>query len=123
MRIVVDECVRRRWIPFLAESGYVVDEWMALAGRQGAPDHELFEWARAADAVILTADGDLGQLVWAQGADRPTVVQLDNPTWRPEEHGVTVLDALAECEARVPDHFFILVRADRRYRIRRLPST
>ena len=121
MHVVVDECVRRSWIDFLDSGGHEAVDWVAVAGRQGAPDDELIAWAKRSEHVVLTADSDLGQIVWSQGASGPSVIQLESPAWRPEQYGVTVLTALQECSEQPSACFFIALRVNGSYRIRRLP--
>lgn len=121
MRVVLDECVRRSWLAYLASAGHEALDWVVVAGHGGEPDDVLLAWAAAHDAVVLTADSDLGQIVWARRATAPTVVQLEQPEWRPAEFGMSVLTALAECRDTPAARFFVGIRADHKYRLRRLP--
>src|ERR1700678_3605506 len=63
------------WVELLKESGIDALNWSRL-GERNAPDHVLFDRARAEGWAILTQDLDFSQILFETAANGPSTVML-----------------------------------------------
>jgi len=83
VKLLLDENLSRRLCPRLADL-FPVASHLAFANLIEAPDSIVWEYARANDFTIVTADGDFYELavtlgppprvIWLRGCDYPTAV-------------------------------------------------
>jgi predicted nuclease of predicted toxin-antitoxin system len=93
MKILVDECLPRRWCGVLREAGYEAVHCLEIAAA-GTADRVHFEWAVKNGAVVLTKDLDFGDILAITGAASPSVVIMRSDGDLPEEIGGLVLQTL-----------------------------
>jgi predicted nuclease of predicted toxin-antitoxin system len=73
MKLVVDMSLSPALAMMLTSSGHDAVHWSAV-GPANAPDDEIMAWAVANDRIIITHDLDFGDLLYASGSTRPSVV-------------------------------------------------
>jgi predicted nuclease of predicted toxin-antitoxin system len=74
MKLLLDENLSRRIVPFLLQS-YPESTHVALEGLQAARDADVWEFAKARDYVIVTRDADFLDLS-LQNGQPPKVIWL-----------------------------------------------
>lgn len=79
MKLLLDENLSRRLVPFLQEA-YPGTSQVALIGLESVTDRVLWDFARTQDYVLVTKDADFEELSILNGAP-PYVIWLrgDNP--------------------------------------------
>ena len=75
MRVLIDVNLSVRWVRVLESHGFEAAHWSEV-GARAAVDATLLQHASRAQAVLLTADLDFGQMLAAPGARGPSVIQL-----------------------------------------------
>ncbi len=100
MKLVIDMNLGPAWVPFLAERGHEAAHWSNV-GDPRAADEEIVAWARAHEAVILTADLDFSAILALTGASGPSVVLLRVQDTLPEATGDLVALQLSQHAAAI----------------------
>jgi predicted nuclease of predicted toxin-antitoxin system len=100
MRVLVDMNLTPRWVQFFVSAGYECVHWSAL-GSGGAPDVEIFAYAREHGFVILTNDLDFPQLLAHTRTTKPSVIMLRGQPLTPEARGGALLVGIQACSAEL----------------------
>ena len=62
MKLLLDMNLSPQWVEVLSARGHDCQHWSQI-GQGDDPDDVLLDWARAHDAVLITAELDFGQLL------------------------------------------------------------
>jgi predicted nuclease of predicted toxin-antitoxin system len=96
MRLLIDLNLTPRRVSHLNTAGHEAVHWSSI-GPLAAADHEIRDYARQHEFVLLTNDLDFPQLL-AHGRDSaPSVVLLRGEPLVPEVRGMALLKALHDC--------------------------
>lgn len=86
MKLLLDENLSRRMIPFL-QADYPGSTQIALLGMERATDREVWEYAKANGFVLVTKDSDFHELsvllgappkiIWMKGGNQSKAVMLN----------------------------------------------
>lgn len=118
MNFVADESCAAPVIRALREAGHDV---LAIAEvAPGAKDEQVLERALNERRVLITEDGDFGELVFARGRSSAGVILLRFPSQARCTKSSTVIDAIAKLGPRL-QHAFVVVEPGR-VRISTRPS-
>src|SRR5207245_704724 len=107
------------WVAALEGEGLRVRHWQDI-GERTAPDRDILAWARTNNHIVLTLDLDFQQLLFATGAQGPSVVLLRVRDAMSPRLPVTVRRVLIDNSSSLHDGCLIVVD-ESRSRIRRLP--
>jgi predicted nuclease of predicted toxin-antitoxin system len=118
MKVLIDMNLSTEWVELLVAQGHEASQWAAV-GAPDAGDEELFEWAVAEGAAILTNDLDFGIELITKGRSEPSVIQLRAGDLRPSTLGGAVSAAIANYTQQLEQGVLITVDA-KRSRIRLL---
>jgi predicted nuclease of predicted toxin-antitoxin system len=119
VRFLVDECLSARIVGLLAAEGHDV---VHAQDREllGHADDEVLELARAEERVLVSADTDFGEILARSGAELPSFILFRQGNRGPEHRAAVLLANLEEITAD-PVAGAVVVFADDRIRVRRLP--
>lgn len=93
-RFLVDENLPARLVTYLRAEGYEAEHAYDV-GLQTRPDTDVFAYARAANATLLTQDHDLERDTGPFPPPHPGVILIELPqTWPREERLRRILSAL-----------------------------
>ncbi len=119
MKILVDMNLSPRWSGLLSEAGWETKHWSA-AGKPGASDREILDYAAANDYVVLTHDLDFGAILAVTHGKKPTVVQIRGEDVSLEGIGGQVVAALFHVQAELEAGALLTIETERA-RLRLLP--
>jgi len=77
MKLLLDENLSRRIVPFLQQN-YPDSSQVVLLGLQAATDAEIWEFAKTQGYVIVSRDADFADLSFLKGAP-PKLIRLRTP--------------------------------------------
>jgi predicted nuclease of predicted toxin-antitoxin system len=83
MKLVVDMSLSPALAMMLTSGGHDAVHWSAV-GPANAPDFDIMAWAAANNCIIITHDLDFGDLLYASGATKPSVIILREHDPHPE---------------------------------------
>lgn len=120
MRFLVDQCVSRLVAHGLRQDGHEAAH-VSEIGRSRDTDPSLFKLAAEQGAVVITADGDFGDLLAAANSAKPSVIFLREDAPALAADILSLLRAnLGQLESVLRDGALVVVRAHR-MRVRSLP--
>ena len=119
MKILIDMNLTPLWREPLQVAGHQVVHWSEV-GDRSASDIVLLEWARLNDFVVFTHDLDFGMLLYATGAESPSVIQVRNDDVDPSVLVTSVLAALEQTSSEIADGALVTIYLNR-HRISVLP--
>ncbi|PKL18126.1 MAG: hypothetical protein CVV49_07480 [Spirochaetae bacterium HGW-Spirochaetae-5] len=119
MKVLIDMNLSPQWVKPLTESGFEVLHWFTT-GNPGAPDSEIFEFARLNEYTIITHDMDFTQLLALTGAENPSVILIRSKNIMIKSFSEKLIQTLNENREVILDGA-ILVIDDDKMRIRILP--
>jgi predicted nuclease of predicted toxin-antitoxin system len=119
MKVLLDMNLSPQWVKLLTDSGFEVLHWFTT-GNPGAPDIEIFEFARLNGYIIITHDIDFTQLLALTGAESPSVILIRAKNIMVNSFSEKLIKALKE-NKEVITNGAILVIDDDKMRIRILP--
>ncbi|WP_010218017.1 DUF5615 family PIN-like protein [Sphingomonas sp. PAMC 26621] len=94
MRLLLDENVHRTVVTRLREAGFEL-EWISETS-PGALDPEILARSDIAQFILITNDGDFGDLIFNHGLPAPKTILYTRLPHRAAEQTVTCLIALLE---------------------------
>lgn len=93
-RFLVDENLPERLVGYLRAEGYAAEHAYAV-GLRARPDLDVFEYAKTADAILITQDHDLERDTGQFPPPHPGVVLVELPqVWPREDRMRRILAAL-----------------------------
>jgi len=119
LKLLVDMNLSDKLVGRLRDSGFDCQHWKEV-GNPKAPDTELFDWARAHNAVVITRDLGFGRILAATQFDAPSVVQVRSEDSHSTSAFPIILRALQQCEDPLRRGALVVV-TENRLRIRTLP--
>ena len=100
MKLVVDMSLSPALALTLASRDRDAVHWSAV-GPANAPDDEIMAWAVANDRIIITHDLDFGDLLYASGSTKPSVIIVREYDPHPERITEPLLLALERFNAEL----------------------
>lgn len=120
MRFLLDESISRLVVPALREAGHDVAEVTSI-GLTSAADPVVLQAALDDARVLVTLDTDFGALLAHSGDELPSVVLLRGEVTRlPARQAALLLANLDQVESDLEAGALVVI-ADGRVRVRRLP--
>ncbi len=119
MKLVIDMNLAPAWAWLLEEAGFLARHWSAI-GPPNAPDHQVFEWARANGYIVFTHDLDFGAMLALTGAQSPSVFQIRTLDVSPAALGQRAVHLLNRFQREL-EAGALVVADERRGRVRLLP--
>jgi predicted nuclease of predicted toxin-antitoxin system len=120
VRYILDANLSPQVLRVLAAAGYDVTH-VGGHGLLVATDDEIFDWAAANGAVVVTADSDFAMLLATRRAQTPSVVLLRDVADRPPAaHAQLLIDNLAAVEDVLTSGAIVSL-SPTRLRVRELP--
>ncbi|OAI06781.1 DUF5615 family PIN-like protein [Methylomonas methanica] len=119
MKILLDMNLSPAWAPLLVEAGFDAVHWIEV-GAVDALDAEIFDWARARNAIVFTHDLDFGTLLALTNAESPSVFQIRTHDVSPSVLGPRAICLLRRFERELSEGALI-VADELRERVRLLP--
>jgi predicted nuclease of predicted toxin-antitoxin system len=117
LTVVIDNCLPVSWAAFLQGLDHNARHWREL-GPPNAPDTQIMAWAQQNNAVVLTHDLDVTQLLFQTNTAMPRVIQLRVDDVRPGSIGRKVAGVLAQyCEELLAGALITLKGSKTRLRI------
>ncbi|MGV3553271.1 DUF5615 family PIN-like protein [Rhizobium sp.] len=93
MKLLVDMNLSPTWVAFLDRMQITTVHWSAI-GAPDASDHDIMEYARDHELIVLTSDLDFSAILASSSASRPSVIQLRAHDLRPSQIGERVVAAI-----------------------------
>jgi predicted nuclease of predicted toxin-antitoxin system len=119
LKLLIDMNLSNKLVKHLREAGFGCQHWKEI-GDSRAPDTELFDWAVAHGAVVITRDLGFGNILTATQFDAPSVVQVRCEDSHSQSAFPIILQALRQCEEQLRQGALVVV-SENRLRVRMLP--
>jgi len=119
MTVLIDMNLSPSWRAFLEQSGFCAIHWIDV-GPGNAPDHQIMEYARTHNAVILTHDLDFSSILAATKGQKPSVIQIRSQDLSIESIGASVVQCLKQMSGEL-DSGALISLENLKLRIRLLP--
>ena len=119
MKFLVDMNLSPRWTHVISSAGYGALHW-SEAGANNASDHEIMQFARQHEYIVLTQDLDFSAILAATNGVKPSVVQIRSGNLDPDAIGALVIGAIAGMSDELLTGAILTVDT-RRVRVRVLP--
>ena len=120
MKFLLDQNVSPALVGLLADADHLAEHVRDLGMRE-APDDVVLAAARDADAVLISADTDFGELLARSNANGPSVILLRRQEGRRASKIASLIVANLQAVADDLASGAIVVLDDDRVRIRSLP--
>ena len=120
MKFLLDQNVSPALVGLLADTDHLAEHVRDLGMRE-APDDVVLAAARDADAVLISADTDFGELLARSNANGPSVILLRRQEGRRASKIASLIVANLQAVADDLASGAIVVLDDDRVRIRSLP--
>jgi predicted nuclease of predicted toxin-antitoxin system len=119
MKLLVDMNLSPDWIPYLADRGFESVHWSNV-GAPDAFDATIFEYARAAGAIVFTHDLDFTTMLALSRFHGPSLVQARVQDISPELLGPSVVAALRQFSVELERGAIVTILPERS-KVRVLP--
>jgi len=119
LRLLIDMNLSPSWVEVLRKAGFEATHWYRL-GAPGAPDSELFAWAREHGHIVFTHDLDFGAMLAATHAESPSVFQIRTNDVSPAALAPRAIELLHRFAPQLASGALVVVD-EMRERVRILP--
>ena len=109
------------WVKPLSDAGFEVLHWF-MTGNPGAPDNEIFDFARQNGYTIITHDIDFTHILALTGAESPSVVLIRAKNIMVQSFSEKLITALTDNQKIISDGAIIVIDEEK-MRARILPLT